>query len=196
MNLKKNWITKTGVCLCLPILVVFAAVTPAQSQNLAAGDKVIWQLTDANVLKEGKTVNTDNGKLTDGYLVEATATAVGEAPVPEGFFQLTCSAFQPKKEMPGQEPSVWYIQGIWTITDKNVDDENLKLRHSKAKVKGIFSAELPFNPITGSGSVEARVKWPLTLIGNHWAQGDGIFNGNAMFEGQIDLTLLRWQKVK
>ncbi|MGB3212745.1 MAG: hypothetical protein WBB19_18730 [Desulforhopalus sp.] len=188
-------IAKTGILLCLSIVMVCAVVLSVQAEVLSAGQLVRWQLTDTKVRGGGQTVSTDDGVLIEGYLIEATATAIGDAPVSEGEFQLTASFFKPRLDMPGRESGTWYMQGVWTITDLKTDLNTLEVKHNNAKVKGIITGGLSFDPTSEPGNIKGDIQWPLTLIGTHWAQGEGVFNGSATFEGQIDMTLLRWQKV-
>ncbi len=159
-----------NVFVVLLVLLVSAsalAASPLIQRVPIVNETVIWQLTDVQVVNRGQTVATQEGILTTGYTVEATARSKEGNLVPEGKFQLTLTAFSPHRDMPGQRAGRWYIQGDWVITDVNANEneEEAKARHSPAIVKGALLADLTFNPATEPGAFTAWSRLPMSLAG-------------------------------
>ena len=170
----------------LALVLICAGAAPAKQQA------VTWQLTNLQVVNAGETVETPQGLMTTGYVVEGDAASAG-GPFSNGKFQLTLSAFSPFKKMAGQKPGVWYVQGVWSITDVAAAPEVAKARHSAAKVKGNLSAQLAFNPATDSGEFSGKVRVPFSPF---WGRGAGTFSGDLENEGQLSLALESLKKAK
>ncbi|MHC1742079.1 MAG: hypothetical protein AB9873_03490 [Syntrophobacteraceae bacterium] len=154
-----------------------------------------WQLTSSRVIHAGQTTQSAEGTLTTGFTVEAAASGVGAVPVSQGTFQLTASLFTPREDMPGQKAGMTYVHGNWTITDAQASVEARKARHSASVVKGLLNAELPFNPATQQGSVQARIQLSMSPLGK-WSRGQGSFTGNEAFAGEISVKLERLPEAK
>jgi len=181
--------------LCACFLTIQAA--PASAGPVKAGDTVRWQLTKIQVLEQAQILSIAEGQMLGNYTVEAVATALTKAPIENGIFRLTYSVFKPKKEMTKQQRELWYLTGKWSITDAKAKKEKLKTKHNDAVMSGIISTELDFNPtLIPPQTIAAAVKWPLSPLGNYWGAGSGLFSGSSDFEGVMELTLERWQKVK
>ncbi|MCU0836430.1 MAG: hypothetical protein MUC77_18660 [Chromatiaceae bacterium] len=147
-----------------------------------------WQLTQARVLSHGVTTRVPVGTLTEDYLVEAVATATTDGtPVPQGRFEISVSAFQPARDMPGQKAGVWYVRANWAVMDEQASEEEQAARHSPSIVRGSLSAELPFNPANTAGTMDAAVRLPMSPDGGRWSRGDGTFTGSQVFEGEIQI---------
>lgn len=166
-----------------------AVATGETTETPLTPGEFAWQLTHARVLSPGVTTRVPVGILTDGYVVEAVATATtAETPVALGRFEISVSAFQPARDMPGQKAGVWYVRGNWAVMDEQASDEEKAARHSPSIVRGGLSAELPFNPASTTGTLDAAVSLPASPDGGRWARGDGAFSGSQMFEGEMHIS--------
>lgn len=186
--------------------VIFAVIwglmlTPLMTAESLCGQKAVvqeevsWQLTNPVVVEAGQTRQNENGTLTTGYKVQATAAAVGAAPVRNGTFLLNATVFSPKEDMPGQKAGMHYVTGTWSITDDKAQARARQARHSAAKIQGRLDAELSFNPARTPGPVNAQVRLPMSPLGK-WSRGEGSFSGNEKFAGEISVTLDRLPEVK
>ena len=162
----------------------------AQQQAPMVKQEIVWEISGGQVVNHGKTAILPQGTLTTDYAVEALAKAKGKSPIQDGKFQATLSAFTPKTKMGVQVPGIWYVKGTWTITDATASKEMTKVRHNPATLKGDFLAELPFDPITGTGPLAAKLRVPQSPV---WGRGSGTFSGESFLEGQIHLIL---EKIK
>ncbi|UCF91193.1 MAG: hypothetical protein JSW39_23425 [Desulfobacterales bacterium] len=195
MYLNRRWLLWGSMWLCACFLTLQAA--PASAGPVKVGDTVRWQLTDVRVSDPGQNVNTGVGQLVDNYTVEAVATALTKAPIENGVFRLTYTAFKPKKDTTEQQAELWYVTGKWSITDTKATKKKLKIKHNDAVMRGIISTDLDFNPtLEPAQTIAAGLKWPFSPFGNYWGAGSGLFSGSSDFEGVMELTLERWQKVK
>lgn len=195
MRLKKsNIIIYLIISVVLPLLVFPLSYAKTKDYE---GKTVSWTLSNASIVSPGKTVDIDQGVLTTDYTIQATAESV-DAPITNGTFKITLTSFSPSPflKMAGQESGVWFVTGQWEIIDQSIAMQEVKTKHHESILKGRLSAELPFNPAEAHGDFFANAKLPLTLIGKHWGKGDGYYTGNELFEGQFQLTIERWQKVK
>lgn len=128
----------------MPALPVFAAPQPPSLTG--------WRLTDVKIVNAGSTVKIQEGTLTSGIVIEATAWARSRTEVIQsGRYQLTLSVFAPATDMPGQPAGYWYLQGAWTISDYKADKSTLAVRHNPYTVKGSLSANLAFDPVSVRG---------------------------------------------
>jgi len=180
-----------GLTVSIPLSISAKDLLP--SITSAAFD---WQISKANVIDPGKTITTEKGTLTEGYVIEAVADAISsDTPIKKGTFRITVNAFLPAEDMPGQEAGNWYIQGNWSITDEKATEKEKKARHSVGVVTGNLLATLNFNPCVSSGAVSAQVIFPMTPNGGVWARGEGTFIGNEKFEGSIVVDANVWPDV-
>lgn len=178
-------------------LFLIAVSLPAFGEDLT-GRNISWQLSDARIVDAGKTTNTGEGVLTMGYTIEANATSE-DAPIKKGLFKATLSAFSPDKKknrLIKQQKGVWYISGKWEIIDAKATAKILDAKHNEASIKGLLNGELTFNPAAQQGLVIAATELPMSPVGKYWGKGTGHFSGNEKLEGNFDLTITRWQKVK
>jgi len=158
-------------------------------------ETVTWTITNCQIISQGKeSINADGTLITD-YVVEGDATSAF-APVTEGVFRATVTTYSPAYEQPGQIPGLWYLNAKWEIIDSKALKKELEIKHNSYLIKGFLQAELPFSPASDSGDVVTAARLPLSLLGKYWAEADGGFSGNALFEGQMNLKFSRWQKVK
>lgn len=182
------------VPLILTVFLVAVSQVPAAQKSPAIENAIFgWQLTNAKVVNPGSTSKTDEGTLTTGYTVEATAVAQGiGAPVQRGTFRVTMSIFFPQQDMPGQKAGQWYLTGKWTITDAMADKKTLKIRHNQSVSKGTLKTSLSFNPAAQKGSLDAYVAIQMSPAGGRWTSAEGVFSGNERMEGFILLNGDKW----
>lgn len=187
--------------LIIGTLAIYASVSAAKP--VTYNDIVIWDLTKTVVVNPGQTstVPADSktgfpgGTLTEGYILEAKAKTKAGKLVPEGTFRLTMSAFTPNKDYLELKAGTWYIQGEWTVIDKQADlDPKAKnSRHNKYKVEGRIQTALPFNPTAVQTGWSAGATIPMSLAAGQWAQGShGVLTLNSQLEGDLYLTLKLW----
>ncbi|MEW6381571.1 MAG: hypothetical protein AB1611_18490 [bacterium] len=173
--------------LVLSVAVAGSREVPEMSVTLKAASG--WKLTEARVICSGQTTSVGDGAMTGGYIVEATASPVGNcAPAGRGRFQMTLTSFLPSQSIPGQRTGYWQVRGIWSIMSAKAVKNTAGVRCIPTIARGILFAELPFNPATSQGRINA----PLTLVmtpdaGRRFARGKGVFSGNEKFEGTIFL---------
>ena len=147
------------------------ATTPSIQPTLIG-----WEISKTVVVSEGSTVSTKEGILTTEYTIQGTArNTTADTPIRKGVFSLTLSVFSPAQDMPGQKAGNWYLQGDWSIVDRQATRESRKARHSPAAVKGKLSATLPFNPVITQGAIETTVNLPMSPGGGRWSSGKGTF---------------------
>lgn len=171
----------------LPAIPVPAA--PPGAPGASAAALVDWRLVDARVVSAGRTFADNQGLRMTGYAVEATAVTTDDgAPFLRGTFRMTLEAFRPKADMPGQTAGRWYAAGTWTITDANADPREAAVRYNPSVVRGHLAAELPFNPASGVGRVEGRIRLRNWVGGPRGPGFEGTFAGNEKFEGTIFLN--------
>ena len=130
------------------------------------------------------------------HTLEAMARSKEGNVIPEGTFHLTMDAFSPKSNMPRQREGSWYVQGHWTITKKNADQNTLKVKHNPDKAEGILVAEVPFNPTMGAGNWTGKAHIPMALTAGRWSRGSGTLTFDENLEGDLFLPLERWPEVK
>ncbi len=193
MNLIRSFLI-TGLIFVLVLFFLMPLPLAAKDKDFV-GETITWTISNSQVVDYGKTSDTDNGTLTLNYMVKANATSEN-APITDGLFRATVTAFSPKNAKTRQKPDIWYIKAKWEIMDKNATKERLKEKHNESLMKGFLTAELPFNPVMESGTVNALADFPLTLVGKYWGKASGRFYGNELFEGNMNLTFDRWQKVR
>lgn len=193
-------------------MLAFCAVVgllPVAATTLAApgpGDEtaVIWTLQGTRVVDAGRIeeIAADPGSgqpggvLLSGFVLEARATSRGKT-VPEGTFRLTLSAFKPAAAAPGQDPSLWDVQGRWTIVDRNATKDALKARHNPYTVAGKLHASLPFNPAGERRNWSAQATVPATPVAGTWGRGShGTLSLDAAREGDLLLVLNRLPRAR
>jgi hypothetical protein len=155
----------------------------------AKGAPFGWELSGATVVESGKTEKIKEGTLISGYTIQAQAAGMRNAPVKNGVFRLTLTAFSPRFDLPGQKAGFWYVQGQWTITDETANPKLRQVRHNPAVIKGTLSAKLTADPRTYHGPVAAEVRVPRMADGA--GRGQGTLQGDELFEGTLSLVLRR-----
>ncbi|MEW5804304.1 MAG: hypothetical protein AB1847_19595 [bacterium] len=152
-----------------------------------------WKLTDTRVICSGSTTQIGDGAITGGHVIEATAIPTGScSPLGRGRFQVTLTAFLPSQSIAGQKEGYWEVRGIWSITNENAVKNARGVACKPTVARGILFTEIPFNPSTGQGIINA----PVTLImsrpevmgSQRFTRGNGTFFGNERFEGIISLS--------
>jgi hypothetical protein len=159
-------------------LVFTCALTLAQPASSGPAETVTWVLTQGTAFQSGKAALKGNGRLTTGHVKQAAAQSRGPARVGAGKFTINYTV---------QENAGKYIlRGAWDITKEGALKTS---HHTPDSVKGFLYAELPFNPATTSGTIEAKVLVaPLLRHGGEEVKAHGTFTGNEKFEGTLSLT--------
>lgn len=168
-----------------------AAAAPA-GEDAFVEERITWTLSNARVVKKGRTAAIREGILMNGYTIEADAVALERGNLsPEGTFRLTLAGFQPDWDILGRRAgSTWHVRGQWTITDDRIG-RTRKARRKYGVLKGDLVADLSFNPARKPGAVGAFVRLPVPAGGDRWAMGEGSFLGNERFEGTLSMTFRR-----
>jgi hypothetical protein len=160
------------------LVFTFTSMVLAQSASSRPAETVTWDLTQGTAVQSGKAALKGNGMLTAGHVKQATAQSRGPARVDAGKFTINYAV---------QENAGKYIlRGVWDITKEGALKAS---HHAPDSVKGVLYAELPFNPATTSGTIEAKVLVaPMLRHGGKEAKAQGTFRGNEKFEGTLSLT--------
>lgn len=196
--------TKKTILLLIILMIATVTIyaTAEAARPVITDDVVIWDLTQTVVVSAGQTITipADNsgfpgGVLTEGYVLESKAKSKSGKLVPEGTFRLTLSAFTPARDYGEQKAGIWYVQGEWTVIDKNADadPEAKKSRHNRYKVEGRIQTELLFNPAERMAGWSSEAMVPMSIAAGQWARGsNGVLTLNSQLEGDLYLTLKLW----
>ena len=171
--------------LLVAALALFSASTllaqPMTNPKAKPAKTMTWVLTNGTVIDPGKT----DGKLTTGYVVEATATAKGPARVSVGKFTL-------KGTIEDQGGGKGLLRGAWDITREGTP----KTTHRTAdSINGTLVAILDHDPAAsinqaaGAGVINGKVR--VSPKGRHAGkeiQAAGTFTGDEKFNGTIFLS--------
>ena len=193
MNRKKIPII---VMLVLALAVILLTSSALAKKPVTSPDMVIWELTDTTVVSTGQIVEMKEGLFIQGYQLEAKAKSKGGNIIPNGDFQLTLDAFSPYQDMPGQKAGFWYVSGTWTVTKKNADPANAKLKHNPDAVEGTLVAELPVNPTGGAGGWTGKSAIQMALAAGSWTKGEGTLTFQGDLKGDLFLDLVRWSETE
>ena len=186
MKLRKIYLMPVVV---LAVALVTSSVTA--KKPLTEVEMVIWELTKTEVVESGIIDEMEEGLFVTGYTVEAKAKAKGGNVIPEGYFRLKLDAFSPFEDMGSQKAGFWYVQGHWTVTNKDGDEKELKVKHNPGKIEGILIAELPSDPTTGEGNWTGKAVIPMALTAGQWSRGEGSLTFRENMNGELFLPLER-----
>jgi hypothetical protein len=166
-------------------LALFSASTllarPTSNPKAKPAKTMTWVLTNGTVIDPGKT----DGKLTTGYVVEATATAQGPARVSAGKFTL-------KGTIEDQGGGKLSLRGVWNITREGAPT---KTHRTADSIKGTLVANLDHNPAAsinqaaGAGVINGEVRVsPRRRHADKEIHAAGTFTGDEKFNGTISLS--------
>ena len=163
--------------LLVALVYVFAASLLAQPAAAQPATAATWDLTNGALAKPGKTIQSPQGQVYTGVVVKAAAVAHGQAPIDSGNFKIRYSIHE--------EAGKYILRGVWRITKQGA----AKTVHSTSdSLKGSLYAELPFNPATSPGTIQAKVSInPTRRHGSKTVKADGYFTGNEKFEGTLTI---------
>jgi hypothetical protein len=140
------------------------------------------------VAERGKTVAVPEGTLVSGFVIEATATSIGDGRFRRARFQLAGTLFSPAGESARRAARVWYVNAAWAIADPhpmpNEGPEGLYV------ASGRLQAVLDFNPLDHPGMVNASLFLTSAPPAGGRMVGEGTFSGNERFEGMLSWKLL------
>ena len=160
-------------------LVLFSAsvllAQPLSNQKAKPPKTSTWVLTRGTVIDPGKT----EGKLTTGYVVEATATPQGQARVGTGKFTIRCT-------IEDQGGGKFVLRGAWDITREGAPKTT---HHTPDSITGTLVANLDSNPAAVAGAVNGNVLVsPKRRHANKEATAKGTFTGDEKFNGTIFIS--------
>ncbi|MFN2278607.1 MAG: hypothetical protein ACK2UR_13405 [Candidatus Promineifilaceae bacterium] len=188
---------KLIILLVLVAVVALLAINSILAKEpVIEQEMVIWEISKAKVVDPGSTVDMAEGQFFTGYTIEAKVKAKNNNVVPEGDFRLTLDAFSPYEDMGKQKAGRWYVQGHWTITKKNADEKELKVKHNPNKAEGTLVAELTDIPMTKKGNWTGKAILPMVLAAGRWSRGDGTLTFGPNLDGDLFLQLDRWPEAK
>ena len=166
----KYFLVMALMCICAAPLLA----QPAAAQTATAAT---WEITNGTLAKPGKVKQSPQGQVTNGVVVKAEAVAQGQAPIDSGKFKIRYSIHE--------EAGKYILRGVWRITKAGA----AKTVHSTAdSLKGSIYAELPFNPATSTGDIQAKVSInPTRRHGAKTVKAEGYFKGNEKFEGTLTI---------
>jgi hypothetical protein len=155
-------------------------------------ERITWTLSNARVVRKGRTAAIREGILLNGYTVEADAIAMDQGMLmPEGTFRLVLAGFKPDWDIVGKRgETTWHVRGTWTITDKRIGRTS-ETRRKYGVLNGDLVADLSFNPARKPGEVGALIRLPVPAGDGRWTTGEGSFFGNERFEGTLSMTFRR-----
>ena len=195
MSSKSNLLA-VNVFLLLALLCFGAAAQAAQTGSPSG--QAVWQLTRATVADQGKRVETAQGILIQGYVLEAQAGAPAPARQPAranglsaAGFRVELTIFSPSKDMPGQKAGRWYLRGQWTLLPAGRAPEARQRRHTAyPALQGILLGECDSDPTSGAVPLTAQLKLPPKQSAGKWVRGMGTFSGDSLMNGTVALTLV------
>ena len=164
--------------LLVAALALFSASTllaqPAPNPQAKPPRTMTWVLTNGAVIDSGK----PDGKLTTGYVVEATATSKGPARVSAGKFTMRCTI--------EAKDGKFLLRGAWDITREGA----AKTSHrGPDSIKGTLVANLDFNPAAGAGAINGNVLVsPQRRHAGMEVKAKGTFTGDEKFNGTITIS--------
>lgn len=181
--------------LVVAILILTAVTSAIAAKPPIEDDVVVWQLTKARVVDQGRTETVSEGTLITGFIVEAKAKSRHDNLIKDGTFRLELSAFSPRRDMPGQKAGRWYVQGKWVI-DANGNPASVKERHKQGTAQGSIDADLDFNPTAESRNWTGSAFLPMSTADTRWAKGEGVYSVNAAWDGDLFLELKLWPEAQ
>ena len=164
--------------LLVALVFTFTSMVPAQSASSRLAETVTWDLTQGTAERSVRAPLKVNERSTAGHVKQAAAQSRGPARVGDGKFTINYTV---------QENAGKYIlRGSWDITKEGALKKG---HHTPDSVKGLLYAELPFNPATSPGTIEAKVLVaPMLRQAGEQSKAHGTFTGNEKFEGTLSLT--------
>ena len=170
--------------LLVAALALFSASTllaqPAPNAQAKPPRTMTWVLTNGAVIDSGK----PDGKLTTGYVVEATAVAKGPARVSAGKFTL-------KGTIEDQGGGKFQLRGAWDITKVGAAKA---AHHTPDSIMGTLVANLDFNPAVSNSAAGVRaingdvLVSPKRRHAGKEIKAKGTFKGDEKFNGTISLS--------
>lgn len=185
--------------IVLLIATALIANTALAARPLISSGQSLFELGKFRIVDPGVTIVTEQGTFIQNVKMVADAQAktgklkLPTTLLPSAQFTMTVSAFSPKKDMPGQQAGMWYIQGEWTLTKTGTTAEVADIRNNPNEINGRIQATLKFNPFEGKRAWTAEAILPMSLAAGQWGRGEGSFtvskNGQASLF--LDLELLK-----
>ena len=177
---KLRFHSSLATCLLVVALVLVSTTTLlARPASQTPAMTRTWVLTQGTVVDPGKTIDTPDGPLITGYVVEAVAQSQGATKTVSGKFTIKCTI--------QEKGGTYYLRGAWDITKPGA----VKTVHSTPQsLHGALMAELSFNPATTAGSIgngQVLISPKRRHAGNT-PKATGTFAGNEKFEGTLTVS--------
>lgn len=171
------------------IIILFVLIAGAPFTAGGSPGRIEWQLSDTRLVSRGTVAVTAEGSIRTGIRIEGKATAMDQVVPSEALFTATLTAFSPNVEMPGQTKGFWYLSGNWTITAADAASAARTPRGNPALLAGVIKAALPFDPVVGTGFMEAEVRLQQRgMSPRAWRMARGTFSGTSHMEGSLTIT--------
>lgn len=150
-----------------------------------------WSLSDIVIDRPGRASRLADGIVID-YVLRGSATASAGTDVKEGSFQISISAFQPSRDLPGQPAGRWYIRGDWSITDAQAPPPAPGQRHRRGVLAGTLVSTMDADPLATAQDVVLPLQLPMTLTESSWVRGKGTLSlADSQERGSITLVVSR-----
>ncbi len=160
------------------LVLICTSTLQAQPSSHQAGKTSTWVLAQGAAVEAGKAVQSKEGQLSAGHEVQAVAQAKGPARVQAGNFTI--------KYTVQEKAGIYIVRGAWDLTKPGAAKTT---HHTPDSVKGTLYAELPFNPATTAGPIDAKVfVSPKRRHGDKAVKAEGTFSGNEKFEGTLTIS--------
>jgi len=171
-------LSRATLFLAVALVLVSTSTLLAQPRSPKPALTRTWVLTQVKVVNSGKTSTTSEGTLTTGYVVQAAARSQGAKKTISGTFTINCSI--------EEKGGIYYLRGAWDITRVGAPR---KTHNTPNSMKGSLMAELPFNPATTTGTINAKtLATPKRRHGGNEVKAEGTFSGNEKFGGTLTLA--------
>jgi hypothetical protein len=146
-----------------------------------------WVIDRLDVVSEGHRRLLPEGRLVEGFTLQAPVEAREGAPLGDGVLVVQLSAFSPANDLPRQPKGLWYVKGTWRLVAAG-SQTPASVRHAPDVLQGLVSAALPVDPTAGDGAFTLRAR---VAAGSHRQvrAGDGALTVNAERAAELVLTL-------
>ena len=186
-------------------LLTFVLLLPLAA--MAGGptyEKLTWSVSEWRVVSRAAENAPENGKLSEGYTLEAKVVGGRGDLIPEGTLRITLNTFSPAATSATQRKGRWYVRGTWVLADAHAPDasqlKGAQRRRPPGGLVGRIQAELPFNPATSSKPWSGHLILPQTqfvsadMSGPPWPmRGEGALSLEPNRRGgSLSLQLRLW----
>lgn len=167
--------------------LVTALLTLPGGRARSAERTASWVVGRLEVVSEGHRRQLSEGRLVEGYTLQAPVEAREGAPLGDGVLVVQLSAFSPASDLPRQPKGLWYVKGAWRLVAAG-SQTPASVHHAPDVLQGFVSAALPVDPTAGRGAFTLRAR---IAPGSHRQvrAGDGALTVNNERAAELVLTL-------